>query len=308
MRSSPPKRQTLAELRELQRMAGSFIFRPLDADFNTQKTWTDGREAQAFVSKFIKPNDRLTSFERLEIYNRQYWYRLVDSFYEDFPGLLAILGNEKFSRLSRAYIAAYPSRSFTLRNLGRNLPKFLTDEPQWARPYEAMARDMARFEWAQVQAFDGPSKPPLNTDDLLGRDPAQLRLGLQPYLTLLDLAYPLDQFSVAVKRRGQALRAEASNAVDENSRGNGAHRPRRLSRPRQRRTFVAVHRHENNLYFKRLPPAAYGLLTALAKGHTLTQACDLAAPGEKPRTINQWFANWMSLGWFCKPDAGKAHD
>ena len=25
----------------------------------------------------IKPNDRLTSFERLEIYNRQYWIRIL---------------------------------------------------------------------------------------------------------------------------------------------------------------------------------------------------------------------------------------
>ena len=40
------------------------------------------------------------------------------------------------------------------------------------------------------------------------------RLALQPYMTLLEMAYPLDDFVIAVKRRDTALRSEASNAVD----------------------------------------------------------------------------------------------
>ena len=30
-------------------------------------------KARAVAEKFIRPNDRLTSFERLQIYNQQYW-------------------------------------------------------------------------------------------------------------------------------------------------------------------------------------------------------------------------------------------
>jgi len=33
----------------------------------------DGHSVAEEAESFIKPNDRLTSFERLEIYNRQYW-------------------------------------------------------------------------------------------------------------------------------------------------------------------------------------------------------------------------------------------
>ena len=51
---------------------------------------------------------------------------------------------------------------------------------------------MATFEWAQVEAFDGLAMPRLTVDDLLGQDPARfLRLGVQPYLSVLDLRYPL---------------------------------------------------------------------------------------------------------------------
>ena len=118
---------------------------------------------------------------------------------------------------------------------------------------------MAWFEWAQVVAFDGEAKPPLKIDDLLGVDPSKLRLALQPYLTLIELHWPLDEFSMALKRRQG--RGEASNAADPN-----APPPKPLRRPRlpkPEHVFVAVHRLNNSIYYKRLEPAAYALLTAL---------------------------------------------
>jgi hypothetical protein len=53
---------------------------------------------------------------------------------------------------------------------------------------------MVRFEWAQVVAFDGRSKPLISPDDILDTPPSRLRLGLQPYLSLLDLDYAVDDF------------------------------------------------------------------------------------------------------------------
>ena len=82
--------------------------------------------------EFIKPNNRLTSLERLEIYSRSYWFRALDSLYDDFPGLRAVLGERAFHRLSRAYLADCPSRSFTLRNLGERLAGWLQRNPQYA--------------------------------------------------------------------------------------------------------------------------------------------------------------------------------
>ena len=81
------------------------------------------------ADSFIKPNDRLTSFERLEIYNRVYWFRVLDCLYDDYPGLRAVLGEERFMKLITAYLAKYPSASFTLRNLGSRLEKFIREQP-----------------------------------------------------------------------------------------------------------------------------------------------------------------------------------
>src|SRR5207248_1453714 len=83
--------------------------------------------------------------------------------------------------------------SFTLRNLGQRLEQFLREEPHWIAPHRELALDMTRFEWAQVVAFDDPAQPVITTDYILDTPPAKLRLGLQPYLSLLELNYAVDK-------------------------------------------------------------------------------------------------------------------
>ena len=109
------------------------LFRPLTAKGGMQKRWTDGRMMRTLAREFIKPNDRLSSFERLEIYNRVYWFRILDCLYDDYPGLRAVLGERKFMKLATAYLSRYPSASFTLRDLGNRLEQFLREEPQMER-------------------------------------------------------------------------------------------------------------------------------------------------------------------------------
>ena len=73
---------------------------------------------------------------------------------------------------------------------------------------------MARIEWAHIVAFDEGAKPAVHVDDLLGREPSKVRLGLQPYITLLEVRYPVDDLLLAAKKGDDRLRAEASNAVE----------------------------------------------------------------------------------------------
>jgi len=300
---SPPQPEvnSLAALRDLQRVMAGAMFLPLTAQNGMHPRWPDGRKMEDVVSEYIKPNDRLTSFERWEIYTRSYWFRILDCFHDDFPGLRAVLGPRAFVRLAEAYLAKYPSVSFTLRNLGSRLEKFLREEPQWAGNKLDLALDVARFEWAQVTAFDDAALPPLHIDELLGADPAKLRLGLQPYITLLALEFPVDDFMLAVKKH-DALRSEASNAKTSAPKIT---RAKKVALPRREKTYVAVHRHDNALYYKRLTPESFALLKALRKGCTVGEACARAVKkaspaADWPTQIKTWFQNWSSLGWFCK--------
>src|SRR6266849_10369122 len=167
----------LMTLLQLQRRMAHAIMQPL--------TGSD-RIAPKTDAGFIKPNDRLTSVERLEIYSRSYWFRVLDSLYDDFPGLRAVLGQRAFHRLSRAYLADCPSRSFTLRNLGSRLEDWLQRNPQHLRSRQALALDMVRLEWAHIEAFDNAAEKVLGPEDLLELGPS-FRAELQPYIRLLAL-------------------------------------------------------------------------------------------------------------------------
>lgn len=287
---SPPRITSTADLRALQEVMTAAVMRPL--------TPSDGmcREVQA---DFITPNSRLASFERLEIYARQYWFRLFDCLYDDYPALRVLLGQRRFHRLCRDYLAAHPSTSWTLRNLGSRLATFI-QEPQ--------ALDVARVEWAQTLAFDEAWRKPLRIDYVLGTNPTALRLGLQPCVVLLRIDHAVDRFIIAMKKNDADVRGVASQARAEATvRADIQQRPRLL----RERVHLVVHRHDNRLFFKRLEPEAFLLLAALRDGLNLAESIDIALATADPATdwptrIREWFTEWSALGWFCKPTNRKS--
>jgi len=278
------------------------IMRTMTPEQRMQRTWIDGRSMQQVAAEFIKPNDRLSSYERLEIYNRQYWFRLVDCMYEDFPGLLAAIGQKKFDSLITEYLTCHPSSSYSLRNLGSRLVEFIESEPQLVAPHEQLALDIAQIEWAWITAFDGEAKPALKQDDIKGRDPDSLTLALQPYVTLLELAYPLDDFLISLKKV-EHLRTEASTGSSHCNIRRSC-----MPLPKREHVFLAVHRCDNVVYYKRLEPEEYAILKGIDSGKSIAGACALAltdAPDTAAHVqklsakISEWFATWTELGWLC---------
>jgi hypothetical protein len=251
---------------------------------------------------FIKPNDRLTSADRLEIYSRSYWFRVLDSLYDDFPGLRAVLGQRAFHTLSRAYLADCPSRSFTLRNLGSRLEDWLRRNPHYAGNRLALALGMVRLEWAHIEAFDNAAEPVLGPEDLLELGPG-FRVGLQPYIRLLALQYPVDDLRIQVNRASDE-RGAASNAPLKRKHQEIT---KRLSRFNPRPIFLAVHRRNFLVYYRRMEAEEYRLLSALGDGQPIGPAIGRAFEGssasneEKQSMLEKWFARWAELEWLCTP-------
>jgi hypothetical protein len=231
-----------------------------------------------------------------------YWYRLLDCVADDSPALRAFLGERKFWKLAQRYLEKYPSRSYTLRDLCSRLARFIAETPELTAPHTAAAIDLARFEWAQVVAFDGPSLKPLTGKAIRAADPETLQVRLQPHLSLLHLEYAADEYILAVKRGDAALRGEASQAVVQRRGGPARGIAERL---KPETIDVVVHRSDFTIYYKRLEPAAARLLRALGQGLSVPAACARAmrgsrlAPAEQAVLVQQWFSLWMRLGWLC---------
>ena len=275
---------------------------PLTDSERMQRRAPDGRPMRAYAASFIKPNDRLTSFERLEIYNRQYWFRLLSSMVEDFPGLRSVLGSRRFEAMCKAYLVDCPSRSFTLRNLGLQLESWLRKHAKWAGDKQALALDIVRLEWADIEAFDGKAEPALRSEDLSHVDPSRLRLKLQPYIRLLDLQYPVDDLLLEVRKDDEDTDF-ASNAFQERRKRK---RVQSVAKLKPAKIFLVVHRIDNSVYFRRISGGEFGILCELRKGKTLAKAIEVALrktpipPEARAASVQEWFTNWAALGWFCQ--------
>ncbi|HXN71802.1 MAG TPA: DNA-binding domain-containing protein [Candidatus Acidoferrales bacterium] len=296
------------KLLSLQRRMARAVMTPLTPSERMRSVAPDGRSMRAVASEIIKPNDRLTSFERLEIYNRQYWFRILSGFAEDFPGLRAVLGGNRFDRMAKAYLTDCPSQSFTLRNLGSRLEGWLQKNPTWTAGRGNLALDMARLEWADIEAFDGGAEPTLKPEDLSAANTAELRLRLQPYVQLLDLRYPVDDLLLEV-RKGDDDAEVASNAFSERRHQK---RVSAVAKLKPSPIFLAVHRMDDSVYFRRLQRDEFAILTALRDGKPLKSAVEDALrkssvdSAELAANVQHWFQTWALLGWFCRAECKKS--
>jgi hypothetical protein len=167
-----------------------------------------------------------------------------------------------------------------------------------------IAIDMVRLEWAEIEAYDGLELPKLDAVALreLGEDPV---FRLQPHLRLLDLSYPLDDLLLSIRHNGEAESDIVSNAVNERTRRS---RIRRSSLPKAKKIYLAVHRQEGTVYFKRLQREAFGLLVGLQQGKPLSEAIAGSVDWTNRKVeyitvrVHDWFANWAALGWLCPPE------
>jgi hypothetical protein len=284
------------KLAVLQQRIAESIVRPLTPSGRMARKTSAGTSMAGEAAELIRPNDRLTSLERLEIYSRSYWFRLLDSMRDDFPGVLAILGNAKFGRLITAYLVDCPSRSFTLRDLGSQFERWLRERPRMPASKAQLVLDMVRLEWAHIVAFDGPEVNPIDLNDLATLTPA-MRVRLQPCVSILDLQYPVDELRVQLNASPEGSTSKSSFSLPEKTTPLA---PRGFS---AEPVYVAIHRFELSVYYRRLAPEEFRILTGLRQGRPIATAIRAAfrdspvQPDEIPGLLQTWFSAWARFGW-----------
>jgi hypothetical protein len=300
--SPQPATQAPIDLLALQREMAAAVMQPLARDDGMRARAADGRSMKAIAESFIAPNSRLSAFERLEIYNRQYWFRVLGALAEDFPALRAVVGAPRFEAISVAYLNAHPSRSFSLRNLGSQLTDWLAGHPQLAGRRHRLALDVARIEWAFIEAFDSAEREPLTIEQIATLD-GDSRLALQPHLQLLALNFPVDDLVLELHKRQKRQTSEAGV-----ERSGELEKPMQLPRLRSRPTWLAAHRVDLSVYYRRLEAEEYQALSALRRNLPLAQAIDVGFVGSRisamrrAKKVREWFGTWAELGWICAPE------
>lgn len=296
-------------LLEMQRRMYEDVSRPLTLDHAMQRTTGQNRSVEEIAASYIKPNAQLTAFERLEIYNRQYWFRVIAAVGEDYPALNAILGSKKFDALISAYLKETPSTSWTLRDLSSRLPDFTSAHPEFTERRHRLAVDVAKLEWAYIEAFDGGQKEPLTAENLQAIGP-ESRIALQPYIRLLELNYPVDDLVLAVHRSTPETDIVSGAAAPKGSVGR-----RPLPAIKRERIYLAVHRLDDSVYYRRIECETFLLLRALQNGARLAEAIAEALNGtsltseQQASLLRESLAHASELSWLCPwPASGKSSE
>lgn len=288
-------------LAQLQREMARAVMMPLTPDEEMRRVSPDGTPMEWIAQSFIAPNSKLSAFERLEIYNRQYWFRVLGALSEDFPALRSVVGDRAFEAMSVAYLTAHPSRSFSLRNLGSHFAEWLQKNPHYAGRRARLAQDVARMEWAFVEAFDGAQREPLTLNDISILD-GDSRLSLQPHLQLIELEFPVDDLVLHLHKNEKRQTSEAGVEHED-----VVHPPAKLPTMRRKPVWLAAHRVDLSVFYLRLKRGEFETLSAIRAGRPLAEAIESGivtsrVPSSKrPQLVRHWFTAWAELGWICAP-------
>jgi hypothetical protein len=216
----------------------------------------------------------LSAAERIDIYRRGYRARLVDCLRKTHPGLRHALGAEVFDAFALDYLAAHPSRSYTLGRLGVNWSAHLeaTRPDRDARQRERWPDflvDLARLEGAFQDVYDGPGvegQPIVRPDDVRGEPAAGVTVRPVECLRLLHCRFPVAAYLAAVRSGGDP------------------------PLPTPAESYVAVNRREWVVTLTELPARDYSALAALCAGEQLEDAARISGSsvGEVWKLIHDW--------------------
>lgn len=240
------------------------------------------------IERVILPSRALSSQERLAIYHRAYFARLLECLHDDFPTLLGFLGGEVFDGLAIEYLIGHPSRSYTLNRLGERFVEFLeATRPRGAQDdWADFLIDLARLDWTFGEVFDGPGledHPPFDPEPLGQLMPDQwerARLVPARCLRLVAFRYPVNDYYTQL-RSGQ-----------------------RPSIPEPVPTWLAVTRRDYVVRRHPLSHPQFELLGGIAQGLTvgavIVRVATLANGGsdEWAGSLRQWFFDWGRDGFF----------
>ena len=247
------------------------------------------------LERVVTRSKSLTAAERVAIYGRSYHARLTECLEVEFRVLRQALGEDLFHMFARAYLSNCPSQSYTLANLGKGFPSYLHDTRPAERPEEKEEAwpdfiiDLARYERAFAEAFDGPGvegAPMLSAEglrtlltSLTSRD-RQVRLAPAVSLRALTFHYPIHQYFHAV-RHGQEAEL-----------------------PAPAETFLAMNRRDYVVTTIELSAMQHALLSGLLEGQTVGQSLQRAGASlsHQRQQLIASMEKWSEQGFFCNGD------
>ncbi len=206
----------------------------------------------------------LNPVRQIGVYEMMYRHRMYDALVDEVRGLVALLGPDA-ERVLRAYLAAHPSRSWTLNRVADHMVSFL----------EAQSAPQAQIEMAQLDhavqtVFEAVDEPGVRPEELAQVPPLRLNGAVR----LLRLSHNVHEIRSAV------LTAQPVPAV------------------MSREVPLVVFRRDIRVRHWEIGPAPWALLSGIEAhgdvGRALEEvvATELCTPAQLAADVGGWFRDF----------------
>lgn len=242
------------------------------------------------AARYIIPSASLRPHQRMQIYNQQYWWRLLNALHDNFPFVTRLFGYQAFNEeIGIPYLLKYPPNNWSLNLLGERLAKWIGEE--YRAPDQPFILNATQLDWAFMASFLAPQKPPLNLSHLDKENPEKFLsypLYLQPHIKLFKWDYDLLTFrEIFLKQKVEYWTENDFPTL-----------------PKERTYFFVLYRSpKNNILWKEISSGEYALLDILKAGSTIEAACEFLEEQETAiyeqavANLQNWFQNWAVRQW-----------
>ncbi|MEE9451554.1 MAG: DNA-binding domain-containing protein [Gammaproteobacteria bacterium] len=230
------------------------------------------------LSPHLLSHPNLSVNQQLAIYRRNKNTALCNTLSAHYPVCLRLVGDEFFNAMAKIYIEQTPSHFTDLNKYGSNFSLFIKDfQPTQDLPY---LPDVARLEWAWVQAFYGQDMMArLDADLIAAMDNEQVEkvvFQLPVNANLLSSSYP-----IAKIWQVNQLDYEGEQQIDLT----------------QNEVLLLVWRDGWRVAIEPLTQVQWQLLQVFAQGLPLEAVCHHAIA--QNIDVSEYLADFIARGWLA---------
>jgi hypothetical protein len=270
---------------------GSIISRPIDVRDKINPISPSGRPMELEAADFIRPSPTLQPVERIQIYNQQYWWRLLSAMHDSFPLVTRLFGYHDFNQMIAVpYLMKYPPLHWSLSYIGVHLPQWV--EEDYREKDKPLIYDAALIDSLYTQSFIASRKDSIGANNLprAGEIESLLQhpLVLQDHVHLLSMNYDLFDFRFEFIKKDPDYWIE--NDFPPLKKEKCYH-------------FVLYRNPNDDISWREVSPGEYQFLQQFKDGNTIENACEWLETQDGPlfeeamKNMHHWFQEWVLLKW-----------
>lgn len=281
-------------LKGTQQWFASIISRPIDDESAMNPISPRGVPMELEAPTYIAPSPTMQPAERIQIYNQQYWWRIVGALQDNFPLVTRLFGYYDFNqRIAVPFLTKYPPNHWSLSNLGDSLFQWV--EEDYHEGDKELVLNSVLMDSAFTASFLAAQEPLIDFQSIStqeGMESLSSRLlVLQPHVFFIKLPYDLFQF------RMDFMLQSADYWVDNDFPV--------LEHFDELKYYVLYRNALNQNEWIDISESEYILLRQFETGTTIDKICDFLAEApqdsklliESSNELNVWIQRWIGKSW-----------